>query len=63
MKRLIKTIIIVGIIIGSLFFIIHLNINIAETQDDSILNDLEPFLEALSIVRSEYIEKRSEERR
>ncbi|MDD3538635.1 MAG: S41 family peptidase [Atribacterota bacterium] len=57
MKRLIKTIIIVGIIIGSLFFIIHLNINIAETQDDSILNDLEPFLEALSIVRSEYIEK------
>ncbi|MBP8718322.1 MAG: S41 family peptidase [Candidatus Atribacteria bacterium] len=57
MKRLIKTIIIVGIIIGSLFFITHLNINIAETQDDSILNDLEPFLEALSIVRSEYIEK------
>lgn len=57
MKRLTKTIIIVGIIIGSLFFIIHLNINIAETQDDSILNDLEPFLEALSIVRSEYIKK------
>lgn len=41
-KRLTKTIIIVGIIIGSLFFITHLNINIAETQDDSILNDLEP---------------------
>ncbi|KUK66476.1 MAG: Carboxyl-terminal protease [Parcubacteria bacterium 34_609] len=57
MKRLTKTIIIVGIIIGSLFFITHLNINIAETQDDSILNDLEPFLEALSIVRSEYIKK------
>jgi len=56
-KRLTKTIIIVGIIIGSLFFITHLNINIAETQDDSILNDLEPFLEALSIVRSEYIKK------
>ncbi|MGD9552714.1 MAG: S41 family peptidase, partial [Candidatus Caldatribacteriota bacterium] len=55
--RLTKTIIIVGIIIGSLFFITHLNINIAETQDDSILNDLEPFLEALSIVRSEYIKK------
>ena len=57
MKRLTKTIIIVGIIIGSLFFITHLNINIAETQDESILNDLEPFLEALSIVRSEYIKK------
>ncbi len=57
MKKQLKNIIIVGIIIGSLFFIAHLNSNIAETQNSNILNDLEPFLEALSIVRSEYIEK------
>jgi carboxyl-terminal processing protease len=56
-KQLKNIIIIVGIIIGSLFFIAHLNSNIAETQNSNILNDLEPFLEALSIVRSEYIEK------
>jgi carboxyl-terminal processing protease len=56
-KQLTNTIIIGVIIIVSLFFIAHLNSNIAETQNSNILNDLEPFIEALSIVRNEYIEK------
>ncbi len=45
------------IILASLFFIVPISNNIAESQNDSIFSDLEPFFEVISIVRSEFIEK------
>ncbi len=45
------------IILAGVFFIAPLYNNKAESQTDSIFNDLEPFFEAISIIRSEYIEK------
>lgn len=64
MKRSFQ-VIILGIIIFFLGVIVFTSLagmiaNIAnkdESQNDSIFNDLEPFFEAISIVRSEYIEK------
>ena len=58
MKKYIKMIGFLAIMITliGLFFIAPIN-NKAESQADSIFNDLEPFFEAISIVRSEYIEK------
>lgn len=40
-----------------IFFIAPLNNNEAKSQSNSIFNDLEPFFEAISVIRSEYIEK------
>ncbi|MFW6149715.1 MAG: S41 family peptidase [Atribacterota bacterium] len=45
------------IILVGLFFVVPLYNNKAESQADSIFNDLEPFFESISIIRSEYIEK------
>lgn len=45
------------IILAGLFFVVPINHFTAESQNDSIFNDLEPFFEAISIVRSEFIEK------
>ena len=45
------------IILVGIFFIAPLYNYKAESQTDSIFNDLEPFFEAISIIRSEYIEK------
>lgn len=45
------------IILAGVFFIAPLYNDKAESQADSIFNDLEPFFEAISIIRSEYIEK------
>ncbi len=57
-KSLRKLIYVVMIIIlAGVFFIAPLYNNKAESQTDSIFNDLEPFFEAISIIRSEYIEK------
>lgn len=57
-KSLRKLIYVVMIIIlAGVFFIAPFYNNKAESQADSIFNDLEPFFEAISIIRSEYIEK------
>jgi len=57
-KSLRKLIYVVMIIIlAGVFFVVPLHNNKAESQTDSIFNDLEPFFEAISIIRSEYIEK------
>jgi len=59
MKKNLRKIIYVGIMIvlAGVFLIAPLYNNKAESQTDSIFNDLEPFFEAISIIRSEYIEK------
>ena len=45
------------ILLAGVFFVVPLHNNKAESQTDSIFNDLEPFFEAISIIRSEYLEK------
>ncbi|HKK83237.1 MAG TPA: S41 family peptidase [Atribacterota bacterium] len=59
MKKSLRKLIFAGmmIILAGVFFIAPLYNNQAESQNDSIFNDLEPFFEAISIIRSEYIEK------
>jgi len=63
MKKFIKICIFVTIIFIFTFLVFSfstsslINIDDVEEQNDSIFNDLEPFFEAISIVRSEYIEK------
>ena len=57
-KSLRKLIYVVMIILlAGVFFVVPLPNNKAESQTDSIFNDLEPFFEAISIIRSEYLEK------
>jgi len=59
MKKSLRKLFFAGmmIILAGVFFIAPLYNNQAESQNDSIFNDLEPFFEAISIIRSEYIEK------
>jgi|LDZU01.1.fsa_nt_gi carboxyl-terminal processing protease len=59
MKKYSKTFvytIVMAILVG-LFVIVPISNKSVESQSDSLFNDLEPFFEAISIIRSEYIEK------
>ena len=44
-------------ILVAIFIVSPISDKNVESQADSIFNDLEPFFEAISIVRSEYIQK------
>lgn len=50
------SLIIITVIVGIFFFTLISNI-IGTSQSKNVFNDLEPFLEVLSIIRSEYIDK------
>jgi carboxyl-terminal processing protease len=47
----------ISIVMVGIFFFTPISNIIVNSQNNSIFNDLEPFFEALSIVRSEYIDK------
>jgi carboxyl-terminal processing protease len=48
---------IVMVIMVGFFVVVPISNKSVESQSDSLFNDLEPFFEAISIIRSEYIEK------
>ncbi len=54
--KLLFLFILIATLIG-LLFIFPTGKNTAESQNDSIFNDLEPFFDVISIIRSEFIEK------